>query len=287
MGKLMKGMKPNLTERQKKLLSDLMKKKASGKITDFQLVDLGDLIKQRDQKPKLSKGAETYLDSIIQEIVFGRSKKILSKYLDKGNAVEEKSISLYCNVTGNLFFKNDKRFRNEWITGEPDNIDGKVRDIKSSWDFSTFPLHAQEIPTIDYEWQLITYMELTGLKEAELIYCLVDTPEHLVTNELWNVSRKLGLTTPDSIPIKLKVETVSNLIYTEVGLMEYCASTPDPELTFDMFKDFEEIVPEHRVKSFHLDYDYSRVKQMYTQAELAREYLIENTIKIANKLKAA
>jgi hypothetical protein len=40
-------------------------------------------------------------------------------------------------------------------------------------------LFEDEIPTKDYYYQLQVYMHLTGLKKAELVYVLMETPEDL------------------------------------------------------------------------------------------------------------
>lgn len=286
-GKLMKGAKPNLTDNQKDTLKGLLDKKDNGKITDKQLTTLGDLIKKRDAKPKLSAGAKSYLDSIIQEEVFGRSHEIKSKYLSKGIMVEELSISLYQQFKPDLMFlKNEKRFNNHIITGEPDNKQGIIRDFKSSWDFSTFPLNATEIPNEDYKWQLDCYMELVNLKESELIYCLIDTPMSLIDDELRRLSWKVGALTTDSLPQELIVETVSNLIYTYKGLEEYCHQSSDIKLSW--FADtFKEIDKAHRIKVFNHNYDYNRIKLMYEYLELARTYLIDNTIGLAESISNA
>lgn len=284
LGKIMSGVKPNLTDKQKETLDGLMGKKDSGKITDKQLSTLGDLIKKRDQKPTLSNGAKSYLDEIFQEVVFGRSHEIKSQYLDKGKSVEEISFSLYTDVCGLFLVKNEERFNNEWITGEPDNIQQIVRDIKSSWDFSTFPMNETELTNMLYYWQLMGYMWLTGLEKAELIYCLVDTPFNLIDDELRRLSWKLGFLSLDSMPVELKVETISNHIYTNKGLEEYCHQSMDLEL--DMFTEFREIIPEHRVKVFEVYYDPKAIEQLKIYLELARQYLLKCAKNAANLIRA-
>ena len=291
-GKLMKGAGPNITEKQEETRIGLLEKQrdylAKGKLlAKGDAKKLSDIQSKKDAKPKLSTGAKSYLDSIIQELVFDRSVEIKSKYLSKGIAVEELSISLYQDFNSDqLFLKNEERRSNDWITGEPDNKQGKIRDIKSSWDFTTFPLHATEIPNEDYKWQLDCYMELFNLKESELIYCLVDTPMSLIDDELRRLSWKVGALTTDSLPQELIVETVSNLIYTYKGLEEYCHQSSEIKLSW--FADtFKEIDKAHRIKVFNHNYDYNRIKLMYEYLELARTYLIDNTIGLAEAISIA
>ena len=91
-----------------------------------------------------------------------------------------------------LLFSNKKEiyeriFENDHIRGEPDLYDQDkefLGDIKCSWNHSTFPLTDINIPNKDYYWQLQAYMGLTDLNEGRLIYCLVDTPDELIHDEI-------------------------------------------------------------------------------------------------------
>lgn len=278
MGRLMAGVKDALTDKQKETLEGLLNKRANNSITDKQQVTLGDLIAKRDAKPKLLKTAQNLLDEIFQEVVFGRTKEVKTKYMDKGIAQEEKSLTLYTSVTGNLLIKNERNYQNDWFTGTPDNTQGMIRDIKTCWDYSTFPMHDTEIKKKDYLCQLNVYMDLTGLDKAELVYCLVDTPFSMIDDELRRVGWDVGATSTDSIPRELKVETVQNLIYTEQGLIEYCHQSSDIEL--DWFTDFKEIRPENRLKVFETYRDGKLLEQMRTQVELARDYLCNISVNL-------
>jgi len=270
MGRLMAGVKPNLTENQEKTLNGLLEKKSNGTITDKQLVTLGDLMSKRDAKPKLMATAKTLCREIFQEQFFGRSKNITNKYLEKGISQEEHSLSLYTSVTGNLLFKNEDNFVDDHFTGTPDNIEGKVRDIKTSWDYSTFPFYENEATNSTYIYQLNTYMALTELDSSELIYCLVDTPFNLVDDELRRLCWKSGCLSLDSLPKKVMAETVQNLIYTEQGLKDYCHQSADVEI--EWFDSFKRLRDEDRIKIFDVSYDENIIKSMRSQVEFAREY---------------
>ena len=69
LGKLMVGVKPNLTDNQKELLESLISKQRGGNITDKQLVTLGQLIEKRDAKPTLSTTTKSYLEQLHKEEV--------------------------------------------------------------------------------------------------------------------------------------------------------------------------------------------------------------------------
>lgn len=247
LGKLMVGVKPNLTEKQSALMYDLYKKKALGKITDKQMITLEDLRLKQEAPPTLSETTKNFLKELHVKEVFGKSNDLTNKYCEKGIRVEEESISLYSRVTGELFIKNRERFENEFLTGEPDNIDKMVRDLKSSWSFSTFPMYETEIPTKDYEYQLQGYMALTGLKRAELVYCLVDTPELMIEDEKRRMVWKLGFL---DLPDELADEIERNMTYSDI-----------PEWM--------------RVKRFHLEYDDEIIQKVYGQIKVCRKYLQE------------
>lgn len=192
LGKLMVGVKPALTANQKDELARLRAKAATGKLTDKQHITLGQLIEKEISVPSLSVTTQNYLKELHAQEVFGKFKDIQSKYLDKGNMVEEHGITLYSEVTGQLFIKNRERRENDFIAGTCDNNQGKIRDIKCSWDLDTFPLHDTELPSTDYWWQCQGYMQLWDLDTAEVIYCLVDTPDMLIKDEkrkvLWRIA---------------------------------------------------------------------------------------------------
>lgn len=281
LGKLMVGVSVGLTERQEETFSAYDSRyKGNGKpLTEIQLKDYFDLgSKKFGKKVGLSTTTINYLKEIHRERVFGRTKEIRSKYLEKGIQVEELSLSLYTEVKNTLVIKNKERLSNGFITGEPDSRDrvkSLVRDFKSSWDFSTFPFFEIEIPNSDYEWQLDGYMELTALDNSELIYSLVDTPFKQIDDELRRLDWNHNIYTLDGDVreecIDFVVETVSNLIYSKKGLQAYCHQSSS--VNIEWFKDFKEIPEEMRIKVFHRIKDPNRITALYNQIKLCREYL--------------
>ncbi len=277
-GNIMAGLPKPLTENQIETFEAYTERKnGNGRpLTDKQLADWGSLYEKKNAKPKLTDGAKTYLEKLVWEEITGKREEIKSKYLDKGIISEEKSITLYSKVTDTIFFKNSERKTNEFFTGEVDNAQGKIRDIKTSWSFQTFPIREKVIKNKMYEWQLDVYMDLWGMKESELIYCLVDTPYNLVNDELkrmdwqYDIMDNTGDIRPDKIDFV--VETVSNLIYTYQGLEEFCQQSTSVQLDWFAEK-FREIPEEIRVKVFDHDYCSKRNSQLKTMVGLARDYM--------------
>jgi hypothetical protein len=143
------------------------------------------MTKPRLKSEVLSKTTKSYLQEWTKEQIYGVRKSIKSKYLDKGNQVEDAAIDYASAEKGWLFAeKNEEYFEDEFFCGTPDVIlDDKIIDIKSSWDCFSFPLFFNGIPNKDYYYQLQTYMYLTGKRKAQLVYVLMNTPEELTFEE--------------------------------------------------------------------------------------------------------
>jgi len=139
------------------------------------------MTKSRSKDGALSKTALNYVEDWYKEQIYGVKKNIDNKYLRKGISVEDNAIEYAASQLGWLFAeKNEEYFEDSHFCGTPDVIlDDTIIDIKSSWDCFTFPLFEDEIPNKDYYYQLQTYMALTGLKKAQLVYVLMDTPESI------------------------------------------------------------------------------------------------------------
>ena len=195
----------------------------------------------------LSETTKKYLQEIYIEEVYGRSKDITSKFLEKGVEIEGKSRALATTVTGKYVKHNEERLENKFITGLPDSIlDKEVVDLKSSWDIWTFT--AVDGTNKDYYWQLQGYMKLTGKKFGRLIYCLIDTPEHLIYDEVRRTSYKVGALdgSPEYEELEKKIRI--NLTY-------------------------EDIPAEKRIKQYVFSYNEEDIKRLYTRIDECRKYL--------------
>lgn len=129
----------------------------------------------------LSKTTISYLKEWLTSEVYGYQKEIKSKYIEKGNLMEDAAIDYAIQMLDLPFvLKNETHYIDEYFIGTPDIVtDDEVIDIKCSWDCFTFPLFDKEVPTDDYIYQLQVYMHLTGKRKSRLVYVLMDTPEHM------------------------------------------------------------------------------------------------------------
>jgi hypothetical protein len=194
----------------------------------------------------LSKTTKTYIQELAIEHKYGIRKEFWSRYTDKGNEVEPKSIKLVENVLGlKGIFKNEERITNEWITGKPDvNTNEILLDVKSSWDATTFPFFETECPNKDYYYQLQGYMWLTGKDEALLCYCLVNTPFQIVEDEVRREHWKQGLI-DESLDVRDFVQSKHN---------------------------FDHIPKEKRVKVFKIFKNEDIINNIKERIDIARQY---------------
>lgn len=256
LGRIMGGLPKPLTARQTETLQAYADKISSGKgLTEKQHIDYGSLLSKKLAKPTISQGAETYLKEIFKEATFQRTKELKNKYLDKGIVCEPESLARIKVFYGVDIEKNTTRYENEFFTGEPDIIleGDEVWDIKSSWDYETFPMFDYELKNKDYYWQILAYMDLLGLKKGRIIFVLTDTPEQLIFEEKRRVSWQLGLIDESmqfDLPEDLDFEIERNLRY-------------------------DDIPADARIKEFIVHYDENDVKLMHEMVKLCREYLVQ------------
>jgi len=200
----------------------------------------------RSKSEILSQTAKTYVEEQVLLAKYGIVKTFNSRYTDKGNLVEDESIKLASDVLDlGFLYKNDEHFSNDWVTGTPDvNTNNLLLDVKSSWDATTFPFFATEIPTKDYFFQLQGYLWLTNKTKALLVYCLVNTPLDMVQDEIrrahWN----------------------ANLLEESLDLIDEVQKRHN----------FDHIPDNRRVKVFEVERDDEVIEQIKERVELCREY---------------
>lgn len=252
LSKLMTDSKGSITEKQLQTIEELEVKRASIRgITEKQAETLAELTAKRDAPPELSKTTVKYLEEIFIEEVFGRKKDVDSKFFDKGTTVEADSISLVTKVEGVFLKKNEKTFENDFIEGTPDIIVPKLFDIKSAWDIWTFIAVKEVSP--EYYAQLQGYMELAKSDTSLLKYCLVNTPEGLIYDEVKKKTFYKGVLDTDPLYMEIADQIEKNMTYDEI----------DPAI---------------RIKSFEVKKDNQFIAELYKKIEQAREYLNSMTL---------
>lgn len=200
----------------------------------------------RSKGELLSQTAKTYIEEEVLRAKYGVIKPFYSRYTDKGNLVEGEAIEMAAEALElGLVWKNEEHFTNDFLTGTPDvNTDTILLDVKSSWDATTFPFFATEIPTKDYYYQLQGYMELTGKTEALLVYCLVNTPIEMVEDEIRRAHWNAHLLEED---LDLRDEILKRHVFDHIPL-------------------------NRRVKVFKVEKDEQVINEIKDRVELCREY---------------
>ena len=151
----------------------------------FRASEVGDIMAYPD-KDTLPKGAMTFIENKASQILLDWREQVDTLPMLKGTQVEDQSIALFNEVTGNFFFKNAERKDNGLITGECDIFDedtNTIWDIKSSYSKKTHKIRIDVKENKTYFWQLVSYAELWDADNAGLARCLVDTPEDLISNK--------------------------------------------------------------------------------------------------------
>jgi len=204
------------------------------------------LTEPRSKSEKLSETAKSYIQDLFKEKELGIYKDFSSRYTDKGIQMEDEAIQFASGVLGwDFVVKNEQRFNNEWLTGEHDICtDSLLADIKCSWNGSTFPMFDKEVKNKDYYYQLQGYMMLTGHDQAELVYCLMDTPPQIIEDEIRRTHWKLCLIEEDLDVRQAVIDTHT----------------------------FGHIPDELRVKRFIVEKDEESFEKIKEKVNLANEY---------------
>jgi hypothetical protein len=208
---------------------------------------LGKLMTEpRSKSEVLSQTAKSYIEDLFNELEFGYRKEFSSRYTDKGLEMEDEAIQFASEqFDWDFVVKNTERFTNDYITGEPDiNTDSLLADIKCSWSLDTYPMFEADLKNKDYYWQLQGYMWLTGKTQAELVYCLMNTPLQIVEDEVRRAHWKAGLIDED-IDLRHEVQLKHN---------------------------YDNIPSKLRVKRYIVERDEKAIEKIIEKVEIAREY---------------
>lgn len=241
-GKIMPG-NIGLTEIQEKKLLELQNKLSRTLKQDAEL----ELLIGKKNNPELPQGAKSYCELWVKQQIYSRRKEFTSKYTDKGNIVEWRSLDEIGKFLGVTVEKNEEYFDSDFIHGFPDSIiEDYGIDAKTPWDCFSFPLFDTELKDDDYYWQSQGYMSLTGKSLWKIAYVLIDTPEHLIKNEARSWCFKNGA--------ELSPEIMSEF---------------REKMTYD------NIPIEHKIKVFNVERNESDINSIIERVKMCRIYMNE------------
>lgn len=231
----------------------------------FRCSSLGYIMTEPKKKDEvLSETTKTHLVDKFVSVKYNRETDIQNRYISKGLAVEEDSITLYSRVTKQFFKKNELTLSNEFIAGTPDLFTGSivhqadlVIDIKSSWDIFTFFRTTQDKLNKMYYWQLQGYMALTGAKSSRLVYCLVNTPAPLIYDEMNKLKWKMGVINPE----------------TDKNYQDACAE-------IEKVCKYDDVPMEERFNEIVIERNDEDIARVYERVNLCREWMNANLFKV-------
>lgn len=240
-----------LTTNQVELVNELLSKNTR---TDKQSGELARLL-EKEANSKLcllSKSAESFVEEIWLKNEFGYEEVLHTDEILKGRLCEQDAMDLLYKVDGTYRPTFKKSISNEYVKGTPDIVitlaDGTkvVEDTKCSFTIKTF--RNAELTSI-YETQLRVYMWLTGATKARLQYCLVQTPEEIIQEEVKRFYFKFGCNeeSPDFIAAEAQIRANH---------------------------DISMIPLEKRIKTFEVIHDDAIIERLKLKIEKAREYYL-------------
>lgn len=251
-GKLMVGGN-GITEKQLQELDALMERHSSVEqkpLTTRMLQRMDLLIEKKNRPFELGATAKTYVREVWLRGMFGYDEPVITDEMTKGHLVEQDCMELVGKVIKSNTFrvKNRDNFENEWFTGSPDVIlkEGIVEDMKAPYTLRTF-LEAKL--TKLYYTQLQVYMDLLGFKKARVVYALVNTPPHIVTEIKKRYWFKLNC-----------------------DVLDDTAEYQEVEKKIDIMHNFNHIAPEKRVKCYEIEYNEEYMRELKKRVEAARRY---------------
>lgn len=218
---------------------------------------LGLIMTESRTKEEIGETAKAHLLECYVNKKYGRTKDITNKFIEKGLLAEEDSIDLYTLVKDKLFIKNEETLQNDFFIGTPDLFEGEsilkaevIIDLKTSWDIFTFFQSMHKSLDKKYFWQLQAYMDLTGAREARLVYCLVNTPFKLVEDEKKKLIWIMAVIDPDE----------------DKAYIEACAR-------IDKNSNYDDIPIEEKYIEFKIPRDQEAINKAHDRIVFCRNFL--------------
>lgn len=222
--------------------------------------ELNNLIAKRDAKPKLSQGAKTEVEKLFYQEKYGFRKNYSNKFTEKGINQENEGINEVVKFLGlPMVFKNEKRYYNNWINGEPDTVLKALNfqmDLKNVYYPDGLDFFDDVVDPI-YEWQQHGYNWLTGVDNSIVAKVLLNPKGDVLEKEIYSIAKEAK-----AFPI------------TE-SFRKECIE----------YLDFERFPIEDRVNLYTIKTEQHHIETIKQGVNLSREYWDELEIKFNNKNK--
>jgi len=189
----------------------------------FHASSIGKIMTESKTKDSLGETCKGHLLECWIGAKYGRYRELENEYVEKGNLVEQDSMTLYSRVTKTFYKKNEQVFENDFIIGTPDIIhENTIIDLKSSWSIHTFFQVIHKPLNKDYVYQINGYKDIVQVELGKLVYVLVNTPDVLIENQKSKLRYKMGLIDPEANPVYVKAceEIDKNSIFDDIDIKE-------------------------------------------------------------------
>lgn len=152
--------------------------------------------RQRFLDPELSETAKKYLIRRYATDKYNKRRAVASLQkpaITKGVALEDEAMQMISRLHKIEYCRQKDAISNDFLHGKCDILceaHKKVVEMKISWSAdSFFPyLHTGLPPSVWYQTQ--GYLDLYNLDHAQVCYVLVNTPKHLIEQEIANTFRR-------------------------------------------------------------------------------------------------
>lgn len=243
------------------------------------------MIEPKNKSEKIGETTKTHLIDVYVSEKHGRREDVSGKALDKGNECEEDGITLLSRINKKFYTKNEVHLKNDFIKGTPDLFEGKninnadiVIDTKLSWSAHTFFRAQKELNKL-YEWQVQSYMWLTGAKEAYVAYCLVNGTLEAIEDEKKRLGWRLGVIDPGNNPEyleKAKQIEINHIFDLELFMEHY----QHYDLVNNVLDWKYDIPMQDRVFSFHVKRDDEKIERLKNRIIDCREWMNKELFKM-------
>ena len=231
----------------------------------------------------LGETCKTYLKDVYRELKYGRREEVTTKQMEHGNEGEELGITLYSRFTKTFYKKNDERISNMFQSGTPDCYIGESImkaergiDIKCPWSLFTMPFPGEKLDE-NYFYQNHSYMALTGAKQWDTVYTLINHSASQIDDEKRKWSYKFGGLDPEANPLYIEKckDIERNMIY---DLGEFQKDYPHYDLATDLSDWNFDIPMAERIVVFPVMRDEEIIAQINGRILECRIWIKQNLI---------
>lgn len=230
---------------------------------------------KREQSNELSSGVISELDYIFNAVYWERKQPLDTKEIRKGLSEENEGIKLINWFEGTNLKKNEVRYYNEFLSGEPDLIHVRIDDNKCSYSLESFD--NKDKPTNDNILQIKAYiwlMHSNGIKVenvGRVYYTLVNNPIEEINKKKYNLAYKHNVLETE-IESEEYLKDLKDLYHNHIfDVKEFKDKYPAYDLEFPI----RDMPKSRRIKYFEVEYTEKDKQNMINRLDKCREYLVK------------